>query len=297
MSLTKFLEVPDVKARITRLRPKMPRKIGVPLKVEPRSSRYPLVVTAFDYLLRFELQRQAPHAVPKRWVAEAAPKLLDSLDVFAGIAPSLYMPPEEVAKHASRILADAKAAVAIYVKEKVPSKTRQNDLAAHAIRLAKLDSVYRAKRLEPTFEEATSEDIEDLIEMLKVVPFDKLLHPKLMYLNPVFGETSRLVGGADTDLIAGDFLVDFKTTKEGETKACDLDQLLGYLFLARRQRSVDPAFPAINRLGLYYCRHGYLWSVDTSFWSSQSEFPEIETWFFQRASEFVAARKASTHQD
>ena len=37
MSLTSFVAMRDVKARTKLFRPKMPRKIGVPLKVEPRT--------------------------------------------------------------------------------------------------------------------------------------------------------------------------------------------------------------------------------------------------------------------
>ena len=70
-----FFEHPEVAAKIKPLRPKLPRKIPVQLKVEPRSKRYTLVGSAFDYLLRFELQRLAPHAVSHRWISEEATKL------------------------------------------------------------------------------------------------------------------------------------------------------------------------------------------------------------------------------
>jgi hypothetical protein len=293
MSLTSFLDMPDVKVRVKPLRPKMRRQISVPLKVEPRSNRYMLVGTAFDYLLRFELQRLAPHAISERWVVEYAPDLIwkktstgaRGIDLLADADPAFYMPPEKVAEHARRIVADAKAAVAKYVKNKAPKRVSQIDLAAHAIRLAKLEDVYRALRLDPTFEEAASEDMQDLVEMLAIVPFDELLHPKLMLLNPNFRQTSHLVGNADADLIAGDWLVDFKTTKKNAMGVGDLDQLLGYLLLARRQHSIDPTFPAINRLALYYCRHGHLWSLNACVWTEHSEFQEIEKWFFQRAAE------------
>ncbi|HLQ26261.1 MAG TPA: hypothetical protein VK138_10330 [Acidiferrobacterales bacterium] len=76
MSLTSFLDMPEVTAKIKPLRPKLPRKIAAPLKAEPRSNRYMLVGTAFDYFLRFELQRRAPHAIAERWVAEHAPDII-----------------------------------------------------------------------------------------------------------------------------------------------------------------------------------------------------------------------------
>src|SRR4051794_1407009 len=76
MSLTSFLKMRDVADKVKPLRPKLPRKIDVPLRIEPRSNRYPMVGTAFDYLLRFELHRRAPHAVTERWIAERAPDIL-----------------------------------------------------------------------------------------------------------------------------------------------------------------------------------------------------------------------------
>lgn len=59
MSLTRFLKMPDVAAKTMVLRPKLPRKIPAALQVEPRSARHMMVGTAFDYLLRFEIQRRA----------------------------------------------------------------------------------------------------------------------------------------------------------------------------------------------------------------------------------------------
>lgn len=298
MSLTSFVGMPDVKDKLKPLRPKLPRKLNVPLKAEPRSKRYMLVGTAFDYLLRFEFQRRAPHAVSEGWIAENALEIvfgsaLVGMDLMANAAPDVHLPPEEVAKRVRTLLENARAAVDVYLTVKAPTVAMQAEIAAHAIRLAKLDSVYRAWRLEPGFEEASSEDAQDLVDMLAVVPFDDLLHDKVLLLNPTFGQASRLVGGADTDVIAGDLLVDIKTTKNSEINVGSLDQILGYLLLARKQRSIDPTFPAINRLGLYFCRHGYLWSLDASVWTSNPAFPGIEQWFFQRADEvFGASRKA-----
>jgi hypothetical protein len=307
MSLIRFVGMPDVRAKLKPLRPKPPRKLSVPLRVEPRSNRYQLVGTAFDYLLRFELQRSAPHATSERWVAEYAPGMIWQGIDFGSVATDLLIEsepeqlaqlelesePEQLAPRADVVLRNARAALAAYLNLKAPHAAKQAELAAHAIRLAKLDSAYRASKLEPGFEQASPEDIQDLVDLLAIVPFNDLLHDKVLLLNPTFGQASLMTGGGDTDLIAGDLLVDFKTTKQGGIDVKDLDQILGYFLLARKQRSFDPNFPTINRVGLYYCRHGYLWSVKSSTWTSHPEFPGIEQWFFQRADEvFGASRKA-----
>lgn len=291
MSLTKFVAIPEVRDRLKPLRPNLPRKLNAPLRVEPRSNRYTLVGTAFDYLLRFELQRRAPHAISKRWIADHVLDLIwqdagptsVGMDLMADADPDSYIPPDVLAERVRAVLEDAKDAFSAYLEAKRPSGARRRDLAAHAIRLAKLDSVYRALRLEPDFEEATQDDVEDLIDLLDVVPFEELVHDRILLLNPDFGEVSELVSGADADLISGDSLIDIKTTKKGHMEAASLDQMLGYLLLAREAHSLDPAFPVINRLGIYFCRHGYLWSLDASTWTNQPAFPEIEEWFFECA--------------
>jgi hypothetical protein len=311
MSLTSFLDMPEVTAKVKPLRPKLPRKIPAQLKVEPRSNRYTMVGTAFDYLLRFELQRRAPFAVSQRWVAEHVPGIIWKADkravsfmhlwkddkgvVSLATGPDAGMGDEELAKEtaerASSVVERAKSAVAAFIKNKSPTLPEQADLAGHAIRLAKLDVMYRAHQFDPSFEEAAQEDVEDLLGMLAVVPFELLLHDKVLMLNPTFGETSTLVGGADSDLISGDLLVDFKTTKRSEMQPKDLDQLFGYFLLARHQRCADPKFPEIKRVAFYFCRHGHLWVLDVTTWTHLPEFLEVEKWFLKRAREVFSVSR------
>jgi hypothetical protein len=223
MSASGFISRKDVAAKLKPLRPKLSRKIEAPLIVEPRSNRS-IVGTAFDYLLRFELQRRAPHAVAGPLIAELVPDLiwkgtetngggqlvLGWLDCEAD--PLRYSRIAfKVANRVREIVADAKVAIAAYVKLGMPKRTTLADLAAHAIRLAKLDPVKRGGPLDQRFEEVDPEDVEDLLSLLAIVPFDVLLHDTILLLNPNFGETSKLVGGADADLITGDTLLDFKT--------------------------------------------------------------------------------------
>jgi hypothetical protein len=292
MSLTHFLEMPDVTARLKTLRPKVPRKISAPLQVEPRSNRSSMVGTAFDYLLRFELQRRAPHAVAQTWIAESAADTLWKKTDNGGVVlwdelyTACHLSPQEAGRRAHAIVGNAKTALGAHLQTKTPKRTELANLAAHAIRLAKLDPVFRARRpLEPDFEAADSEDVEDLLAMLAIVPFDSLLQSKVVLLNPNFRESSELVGGADTDLIAGDILVDLKVRKKGEVAVRDLDQLLGYYLLARNQHRLDHEFPEIRRAALYFCRHGHLWVLDVSTWVAHPEFAQIENWFFKRAKE------------
>jgi hypothetical protein len=302
MSLTGFISLPDVAARITPLQPRLPRLLGLALLVPPRSNRYALIGTAFDYLLRFELQRRAPHAISTRWVAEEAPDLIcpptdrlwAGMDLLAEAGPDDYLPADDAAALARRFIGDSRAAVAAYLNSPAPTDSQKADLAAHALRLAQLDPVYRKSTLKPGFDRVASEDVEELLGLLAVVPFDGLLNPDLLMLNPDFGAASRLVGDADADVIAGDLLVDLKVTKRGEVQDAHLDQLLGYLLLARRCAAQDVTFPVIHRLGIYFARHGHLWTQDAALWTEHPGFAEVERWFFERAQEefqLVLARK------
>lgn len=294
MSIASFLKLPDVHNRLKPLRPRSRRRFDVPVVVPPRSKRHTIVGTAFDYLVRFELQRLAPHAVCSGWVAEHA---LDRLsmnihpggvsfiqDFLAQADPSLYVPPEIVAERARHIVLEAKSAVAAYIADKSPNNGRRRELAAHAIRLANLDIVVRTMQLDPAFDAAADDDVQDLLDMMKLVPIDKLLHPEILLLNPCFNDASLAIGG-DADLITGDTLVDFKTTNKDEIDAGHLDRLLVYFLLARKTRVGDPSFPAINRVALYYARRRYLFSFDTSVWLEHPEFADTEAWFFQRAAQ------------
>ncbi len=129
-----------------------------------------------------------------------------------------------------------------------------------------------------------------MLALLAIVPFEALLHPTTLVLNPSFGASSRLVGGADADLITGDLLVEIKTRQQAKVEAGDLDQLLAYFLLARRERLADASFPAINRVGVYFSRHGHLWKFDTAIWTAHAQFPELEEWFFVRAKELLRTK-------
>jgi hypothetical protein len=291
MSLTSFIKASDVSAKLKTIRPRFPRKIPSPLRAEPITKRFAMVGTAFDYLLRFELQRRAPWAAVQAWVAEHVPDMIWSEKGFLclekdgqGNISLSKTGDEQLAKEtagrARRVVENAKAALASYVTIKSPSPS---DLAAHAIRLAKLDEMYRAHQLNLTFEDADPDDVEDLLALLAIVPCEALTNDKVFLLNPTFGQTSLLVGGADVDLITGNMIVDIKTTKQPEMDAGDLDQLLGYFFLARQQRKVDPGFPSIDRLAIYFSRHGYFWPIEAACWTDHPQFSEVEAWFFEHA--------------
>lgn len=82
MSLTSFIQRPDVKVFL-RQHIQMSRvKFPVRLVCEPLTTHYGLIGTAFDYLCRFCLQRCYPHAIARKWVAEETLSLLMAFSAF-----------------------------------------------------------------------------------------------------------------------------------------------------------------------------------------------------------------------
>jgi len=289
MSLTAFVRLQEVTARLKPFRPPPPRKIDAPLKVAPKTKNWSLVGTAFDYFLRFEIKRRAPHAKDGMWTAEATHILVSNLHLSPLLKEQVAFcgwKDYELVDFCDRILHEAKAAYSAFAKTPSPSSSQLAILAGHAIRLARLDAIYRARRIDETLRnDPDPADVEDLLALLDLVPFENLLHDANLLLNPTFGDSSRLVAGADVDLISGDRLIDFKTTKEEQMKVTLLDEIFGWYLLARNQRRLDGKFPEINKLGFYFCRHGHLWLKDASEWTSKPGFAELEKWFCEHARE------------
>jgi hypothetical protein len=273
MSLTDFLSQSHVKKQLRVLRPKFPRRFESQLFVPPRSDRHTIIGTAFDYLLRFELERRMPRAVRRPWIAW---KVVEKM-------------PFDLGDQSRDLVQRAELACQQYRTRKNPTRQDLEALADWAMRLARFDSILRALVFgDSPFAPVPQDDIEELVEMLQIAPYDQLVSEP-MILNPAFGESSEIVHGADTDLLTGDALIDVKVTKHNEFKPQWLDQLFGYFLLAENHRAFDPTFPEVTRVGIYFARHGYLWTVPVGSWTDRPEFVPTRVWLFE---ECTVYRKA-----
>ena len=63
------------------------------------------------------------------------------------------------------------------------------------------------------------------------------------------------MGGADADLIAGDMLIEIKTTQQACIERDHMRQLIGYVAL---DRSSDDELPRLASVGVYFPRFGIL---------------------------------------
>jgi hypothetical protein len=249
--------------------------------------------TAFDYLLRFYLKRLNPQAVERRWVAENAVRVLFmDKDGFILDLPTgkICVEPDEVTDKAylalfrkiECILSEAQKAYQLYLKTGKISKA----LLRSAILLANLDIIFRTGRFEDYIELDTvsKEDIKDLGNLTSIIDLKLFKTKKICLLNPTFGEASKLVGGADADLIIDDTLIDIKTTKKLELPRKYFDQLIGYYCLYRIGGINGlPEDCEIKNFAVYFSRHAYLHLIPVKDCVGQVNFQKFLKWFEERA--------------
>jgi hypothetical protein len=97
-------------------------------------------------------------------------------------------------------------------------------------------------------------DLRDLRNLFALIPQHPFLDEAICLLNPVFPFSS----GADCDLLIGNTLIEIKTTKFSEMKQYYYQQLLGYYLLNLTDKIHHRE---IDQLGVYFSRHGYLWTI------------------------------------
>ena len=301
MSLTSFIERPQIRDLIVVLRQRILgvecKAPGSQLLVRSRTSNNSLIGTAFDYLLRFELQRRHRSADTGKWVAEHATTCGFGQTELAGLRfEEIMLYQRSRTALIRRTLKNAKEEVAIHVRRRKPRSAHFYILAGHAVRLAKLDLVRRQLKLDPTFAEADRDQVEELVELLSVVPFEAFADCKRLLLNPAFGEASLLVGGADADIISDDLLLEIKTVRsdrfDDEWNQRAVDQLLGYFILSRQAHLSNPRFPKVNRIGIYFSRYANLRTWDVSHLASDDQFLEAEANFVGEAKRIIEEHRA-----
>lgn len=309
MSLTLFLNLPDVKEKFKQEFQMPEFDYRGEILAPPVSKNFMLVGTAFDYLLRFHIrylnQKFSPYheIIESEWVAEQALKRLRYLYLSDSITIS-GIEENDSGKplHADKVMllrkvADVIFRAKLYADDYVRTGIISDDLYECALILANLDEVVRSSTINNDFFLYDKKDIVDLKHLYSVVNDDFFKAKYYCILNPSFGMASRLVGGADADLIIDDTLIDIKTTKNLAFTRKYFNQLMGYYVLFKmRNCTIDGLEhkPWVKNLGVYYSRFGYLFTFPIKPIISSKALIEFQKWFRDRAKkEFSNLKNAS----
>jgi len=265
MSLTTFIGIASVKEKFLQEFPSPAVQLNKQIIVPNLSNRYALIGTAADYAIRFYIQHLNPNAETAPWVAKQAEMIL--------------MNSKEIpAKYPFDIIPNANKRLKNYL-----TKRELNDmpdtLLRSAVELATLDTIYRSGRGFEYVGIVHDDDIKELRGVISNLNPETFKASKLCLLNPTFGEGSKLMGGADADMVIDDTLIDIKTVKHLIMKREYLNQLIGYYILSRigSVGELDPKIE-IKKVAIYFSRHSCLLSLNVSDIGSEEKFQEVTEW-------------------
>lgn len=293
MSLTSILSDRDNqelrdKLKTMFLRPSFTLKTEI--KAAPLTNNWGIVGTAFDYLMRFYLQHHNKNTFIQRdsWVADYSYKKLItkfSTSKEPEVRTGFYRDKIFKTKDLLKILTDQYEQTKSNYTEFLESGKITDDLIANTIFLAKLDAYFRAGIIDQNFDNHNQDDIKDIKAIISLVDSKLFTARDKCYFNPTFGEGSILVGGADADLIIDNTLIDIKATKHLKLEREHLNQVLGYYILSLIGGVNDnPSDRPIENIGLYFARHGELWTMPLHQFGHQRKFEEFKDWFISYVS-------------
>ena len=250
------------------------------IKIEPQTKNYCLIGTAFDYLLRFSLERKYKNLVHSSpWIAEKALRHFeegrfthfgnpDDID-FDNIDAIIKKKNIESKKVKSKF-EKCKSIYNEFINSQIDVK---DDLLEACFFLSRLDFIFRNLfNYKISLEPENVKDLSDLRQLMKQCNIDQFCPQEKIILNPTFGEGSKLVGGADADLIVDNLLIDVKTTIEQKLTRSIFNQLIGYYLLYLIGGIDNHKDSKINKLGIYFSRYNYLWTLSVDEIGNEKDF-------------------------
>jgi len=290
MSLTSFLKDPNVKKEFSNNIPKPKFTLTKELLPPSITKHYSLVGSAFDYLLRFYVKYLNPGAVTREWIAEfllsspSSPLFRDdrtgTVAFDSDPGKVVEFTETDLTKKVRHIIEQAKQHYLSYLA----SGKMTDTLIESTLRLAQLEPIFRAGIIDENIGSVSREDVADLQKLVSIIDPEPFRAKEICMLNPSFNEASKLVKGADADLLIDDVLIDIKTTKRLELARDDFNQLLGYYILFKIGGITDaPDALEINRLGIYYSRHGVLCTAPVKALMNEEKLPAFIAWFKDKA--------------
>lgn len=255
----------------------------------PLTKRYTLTGTAFDYLMRFHLKYLNPDAINTQWVAEYAlssPRsaLLENVAFDLDTGKVVEFTDTDLTRKVQQIIEQAKKVYSNYLS----FGEMTDEVIETSLHLAQLDPIFRAGFVDENIGTVYEEDVADLRKLISIVNPNIFRAQEICLLNPIFGEGSKLVGGADADLFVDDTIIEIKTTKKLELQRKYFDQLIGYYVLHEIAGIGDlKPKPKITKAAIYFSRYAYLYVLDLQGIVNRDTFPDFIRWFKDRASKRI----------
>ena len=279
MSLLRLFKNKEVCLKFKETFPKPRLSPKRELLAPPLTKNYIVIGNAFDYLLRFHLKQKYPTLSKGReWVVHDGLWAIKELKM----TPRLYKVAKNIVKNAE-----------IQYNQFLLTGVLNDDLIRSCILFSQIDTIYRTgggyypDTLED-FLHVDENDIQDLKNLISIVPFNEFKPDVGIFLNPIFGSGSDMVGGSDVDLIIDNSIIDIKATKNFYIPPTYWYQIIGYylLYLVDIDEPTSeknyPGFPEtkINQIGFYFARHGFLWKFPVEQIIEQGkEFDKFLSWF------------------
>jgi len=246
-------------------------KFDKPMLAPPLTSNYQLVGIAFDYLLRFYLERINVGSKTSVWAAEMGVMLLDPIEGTS-----------DTHVKAKSYFADALKLYKLYIQNGLLT----DELVSAALCLARLERACRSG----VFNEADlmtldERDVADLRELMSLVQEQDFTSRRGCYLNPTLGST-----GSNADLIVDDKLIDIKTTKDLVLDRRYLHQLVHYYILLSlegidvgRKRHINyfEEVCDVSQICIYFSRHGYLHAMAITDLINPESLPGFAKWYIE----------------
>jgi hypothetical protein len=252
MSLTSFIKGSQEYRDLIRQNLAKPKFNAGSMRAEPKTLNYGLVGTAFDYLLRFKIERENK--------CETTPWIASRLE---------HYPLEE------KIIFEARSLLSKYLK----TGKMTDALMESALKLATIDNVVRSGQGADQIGIVDPLDLVDLSNLYGLIDAGKFKSKQFCYLNPTFGMALELVNGADADLIIDDALIDIKTTIKPDFTRPYFEQLIGYYLLHVIDCEHRNVPVSIQKLGIYFSRHGCLFLMTVADLIDESKLPSIVSAF------------------
>lgn len=227
-----------------------------------------IVGITFDYLARFMISQK---------ITNNKNEVISDLVAKQG----LYILERNVDKKTNRELKKLYDNAISYTSDFISSnQTLTEKLIYNSYFLGKLEQIARCGMMPDKISNVTdlpvSEIVEDLLNLCNVFKtefLDKVVNKDSMVIfNPHFGNSSRMVGGADADVFIDGVLYDFKCTKNTGYRGKDIQQIIGYYLFNRinieqnddtSKFFIDGEILKIKSIAIYNARSGQINYVDT----------------------------------